>query len=124
MVDTDILLVDDDPDANASMSDIFVDLGYTVDLAHDGPSALELCKGHQYRVALLDYKMIGMNGLDLCQHLVRLQPAIEVSLITGFLPAPTDDAATEVGCRCVLMKPVDLEVLIPLVQRAAGGMSA
>lgn len=124
MVDTDILLVDDDSDANASMADIFVDLGYTVDLAHDGPSALELCKGHQYRVALLDYKMNGMNGLELCQRLVHLQPAIEVSLITGFLPAPTDDAATVAGGRCVLMKPVDWDILMPFVQRAAGGMSA
>jgi CheY-like chemotaxis protein len=31
MVDTNILLVDDDKDTCASMSDIFLDLGYTVD---------------------------------------------------------------------------------------------
>jgi CheY-like chemotaxis protein len=42
MVDTDILLVDDDEDTCASMSDIFSDLDYTVDLAYDGPGALEL----------------------------------------------------------------------------------
>jgi CheY-like chemotaxis protein len=59
MVDTDILLVDDEQDSCASMSDIFLDLGYTVDLAYEGPGALELSGWHQYRLALLDYKMPG-----------------------------------------------------------------
>ncbi len=36
MIDTDLLLVDDDKDTCASMSDIFLDIGYTVDIAHDG----------------------------------------------------------------------------------------
>jgi CheY-like chemotaxis protein len=47
MVDTNILLVDDDQDTCASMSDIFLDLGYTVDMAHDGPGALEMSERHQ-----------------------------------------------------------------------------
>jgi hypothetical protein len=33
MVDTNILLVDDEKDGCASMSDVFLDLGYTVDVA-------------------------------------------------------------------------------------------
>ena len=45
MVDTNILLVDDDQDTCASMSDIFLDLGYTVDMAYDGPGALKLSEG-------------------------------------------------------------------------------
>ena len=65
MVDTNILLVDDDQDTCASMSDIFLDLGYTVDMAYDGPGALELSGHHQYRLAVLDYKMPGMDGLEL-----------------------------------------------------------
>lgn len=64
MVDTNILLVDDDKDTCASMSDIFLDLGYTVDMAYDGPSALGLTERHQYHLALLDYNMPGMDGLD------------------------------------------------------------
>src|SRR5581483_6202879 len=61
MIDTNILLVDDERDSCASMSDIFLDLGYTVDVAYDGPGALELSGGHRYRLALLDYNMPGMD---------------------------------------------------------------
>jgi hypothetical protein len=50
MADTNTLLVDDDRDTCASMSDIFSDLGYTVDMAYDGPGALELSGRHQYRL--------------------------------------------------------------------------
>ena len=78
MVDTDILLVDDDKDTCASMSDIFLDLGYTVDMAYDGPGALELSGRHQYRLALLDYKMPGMDGLELCRRLKNSQPSVVV----------------------------------------------
>jgi len=45
MVDKNILLVDDDQDTCASMSDIFLDIGYTVDMAYDGPGALQLSGG-------------------------------------------------------------------------------
>jgi CheY-like chemotaxis protein len=76
MVDTNILLVDDDKDTCASMSDIVLDIGYTVDMAYDGPGALELSGRHQYRLALLDYNMPGMDGLELCRRLKNSQPSV------------------------------------------------
>jgi CheY-like chemotaxis protein len=47
-----ILCVDDDPDTCASLSDILTDLGYRVDVAYDGPSALQLVKRNGYGLAL------------------------------------------------------------------------
>ena len=63
MAATNILVVDDDQDTCASLSDILLDLGYTVDTANDGLAALELSQRNLYRLALLDYKMPGMDGL-------------------------------------------------------------
>ena len=121
MVDTDILLVDDDQDTCASMSDIFLDLGYTVDTAYDGPGALELSGGHQYRLALLDYKMPGMDGLELCRRLKKSQPSVVVALITAFSSIATAGAADEAGVRHSLLKPVNFSVLMPLVEAAVNG---
>ena len=116
MVDTDILLVDDDTDTCASMSDIFLDLGYTVDMANDGPCALNLSGRHQYRLGLLDYNMPGMDGLELCRRLKHSQPSVVVALITAFSSIATTGAAAEAGVRWSLLKPVNFSVLMPLVE--------
>src|ERR1700722_1344629 len=102
MVDTNILLVDDDRDTCASMSDIFLDIGYTVEMAYDGPGALELSGRHQYRLALLDYNMPGMDGLELCRRLKNTQPSVVIAFITAFSSIASTGAATEAGVRCFL----------------------
>ncbi len=120
MMDTDILLVDDEKDTCASMSDIFLDLGYTVDMAYDGPGALDLSGRHQYRLALLDFKMPGMDGLELCRRLKTSQPGVVVALVTAFSSIATTAAAAEAGVRCSLLKPVNFAVLMPLVEEVVG----
>ncbi len=120
-VDTDILLVDDDWDTCASMSDIFLDLDYTVDTANDGPAALELSVRRHYRLALLDFKMPGMNGVELGRRLKESQPSVVVVLITAFSSIATTAAAAEAGIRCSLLKPVDFSVLMPLVDQIVDG---
>ncbi len=124
MIDTDILLVDDDKDTCASMSDIFLDLDYTVDMAYDGPGALELSGRHQYHLALLDFNMPGMDGLELCRRLKKSQPSVVVLLITAFSSIATTGAAADAGVRCSLLKPVNFSVLMPLVKEAVGTVLA
>jgi two-component system response regulator AtoC len=115
-----ILVVDDDRDTCASVSDILSNLGYRVDVAHDGQNALKTFEKGRHRRALLDYKMPGMDGLELCQHLKGAQPDVHVVLVTGFSSEATTDAAAKVGVRRVMAKPVDFEELIPLVEAVVG----
>jgi DNA-binding response OmpR family regulator len=121
MVDTDVLLVDDDKDTCDSMSDVLLDIGYTVDMANDGPGALELSGRHQYRLALVDYQMPGMSGLELCRCLKNSQPSVVVALITAFSSSATQGAAAEAGLLCCLLKPVNFSVLLPLVEGVLKG---
>ena len=58
-----LLIVDDEPDTCDNLSDIFTDLGYAVDVAHQGQSALELVNEKHYDVALLDFSA-GQGLLD------------------------------------------------------------
>jgi CheY-like chemotaxis protein len=115
-----ILVVDDDWDTCASLSDILSDLGYTVDTANDGLAALELSQRNLYRLALLDYKMPGMDGLELCRLLRASRPTVVVALVTAWASSSMITAATEAGVRRVIPKPIDFGALLPLVEEVAG----
>jgi CheY-like chemotaxis protein len=115
-----ILLVDDDWDTCASLSDIISDLGYRVDVAYDGPAALELSRRHPYGLAVLDYKMPGMDGVELYTHLKQVRVDTVGVLVTGFAADDTAQAAARAGIRRVLPKPVDFGRLLPLIEEVAG----
>jgi len=112
--------VDDDPDTCASMSDILTDLGYGVSVACDGPAALELIKQNPYGLALLDYRMPGMDGLELYRRIRQVRPAVVGVFVTAFAANSMTAEAKAVGVRRILTKPVDFEELLPLVEEIVG----
>ena len=116
-----ILCVDDDPDTCASMSDILTDLGYGVSVAHDGHAALHLVQERTYGLALLDYRMPDMDGLELYRRIRRLRPSVVGVCVTAFAAGDVMAEAKEVGVRAILPKPVDFGRLLPLVEEVVGG---
>jgi CheY-like chemotaxis protein len=120
MAASSILLVDDDEDICASMADILSDLGYAVDSAYDGPAALELTRQAPYGLALLDYKLPGMNGVEVYRHIKRLRTTTVGVLVTAFAADRTIAEAQTEGIRQVIPKPVDFGSLIPLIEEVAG----
>src|SRR5262249_5042492 len=113
-----ILVVDDDVDTCRNLSDILTDLGYRVDPAHDGPSALELVRQNAYDVALLDYKMPGMDGLTLYREIKRLRAGTVAIVVTAYASGATGEDALAAGAWHVLPKPVDFPRLLRLVDQA------
>jgi CheY-like chemotaxis protein len=113
-----ILVVDDDADTCRNLSDILTDLGYDVDTAHDGPSALELVRRQAYDVALLDYKMPGMDGLTLYREIKRLRADTVAIVVTAYASGTTAEDALDAGAWQVLSKPVDFPKLLRLVDEA------
>src|SRR5215468_5407194 len=115
-----ILVVDDDVDTCRNLSDILADLGYHVHTAHDGPGALELVRRNAYDVALLDYKMPGMDGLTLYREIKRLRAGTVAIVVTAYASGTTVEDALDAGAWQVLPKPVDFPRLLKLVEEAAG----
>jgi CheY-like chemotaxis protein len=113
-----VLVVDDDVDTCRNVSDILQDLGYRVDVAHDGPSALELVRKNSYDVALLDYKMPGMDGLTLYRKIKALRAGTVAIVITAYAGGTTVEEALGAGAWQVLPKPVDFPKLLGLVGEA------
>ena len=115
-----ILVVDDDPDICRNLSDILTDLGYQVDYAHDGLTALELIRHRPYAVALLDLKMPGMDGLTLYRQIKKQRSSTVSLLVTAFASTATVKEALAAGTWKVVSKPVDFRELLGLIDEALG----
>src|SRR5271166_6108253 len=113
-----ILVVDDDADTCTNMVDLFGDLGYAVETAEGGDTALEKARQQPYDLGLLDLRMPGMDGLTLCRHLKRLQPPMVTMIVTAYAGSDLDEEARAAGARQVLPKPVDITRLLALVEKA------
>jgi CheY-like chemotaxis protein len=113
-----LLIVDDEPDICANLSDIFSDLGYHVDTASDGLAALEQLKSRQYDVALIDLRMPGMNGLELCRRIRAMRCSTVPIIVTAFASTTAAAQALREGAWQILGKPVNPALLLQLVEQA------
>jgi two-component system response regulator HydG len=115
-----LLVVDDDVDTCRNLFDILTDLGYQVDTAHDGLTALEMVRKKTYDIALLDLKMPGMDGLELYRQIKKLQAGTVAMVVTAYATSATAAEALTAGAWQVLSKPLDFPKMLELVDKALG----
>lgn len=119
-----ILIVDDDADIRANISDILDDLGYDTDTAQDGDAALDRLVGDceatkcDFDLCLLDFKMPGMDGAELFQRIRDECPEIRAIMITAYAGDDGVQRALDAGTWRVLRKPVDMKSLLGLIKEA------
>jgi two-component system response regulator HydG len=113
-----ILLVDDDEDICQNVSDILTDLGYRVDTANEGMTALAMVRKTAYDVALLDLKMPGMDGLTLYRKIKELRAGTVAIIVTAYAGGNTSEEALAAGAWQILPKPVSFPRLLGLVDQA------
>jgi DNA-binding response OmpR family regulator len=92
--------------------------GYQPLLANSGPKALELVQTQAVDLALVDVRMPGMNGYELCVHLRELPVAqnLPIILLTGLGDEETKLKALEVGADDFLTKPFDSLALLARIR--------
>lgn len=112
-----ILVVDDELIVRNSLKDWLEDESYGVNIAASGQEALELLKNETYHLMLLDIKMPGMDGVEVLKKAKEANPSLSVVMMTAYATVETAVEAMKEGAIDYLMKPFDLEVLIPMVTR-------
>ncbi len=114
-----VLLVEDKNELRAMLRKALERSGYTVDEAPDGSAAIQKLRGRRYQVVLSDLKMPGASGLDVLRESKQADATIPVILLTAFGSVEEAVTAMKEGAFDFVQKPVDLEHLKVLVQRAA-----
>jgi CheY-like chemotaxis protein len=112
-----ILVVDDDPEVRALVSDVLDEAGYAVELAGDGEEALHVIERSPPRLLLLDIQMPRVDGPSLARELRARLRDLPVIVMTA-RPHPEREA-DRCNAVAVLAKPFDSADLIRVVRRFA-----
>ncbi len=113
------LVVDDNRDAGDSLAEFLQSLGITAQVAYSGAQALELLPTLQPDLAILDIGMPGMDGHELARR-IRQHPAGARSVLvalTGWGQQRDREATAAAGFDHHLVKPLDPELLLPILDR-------
>ena len=78
-----ILIIDDDEDLCEGLSFILREDGYHVMSASTAVRGTELIDKHLFHIALLDYKMPRMTGVDLLKRIKAKNPETKVFIVSG-----------------------------------------
>jgi DNA-binding response OmpR family regulator len=106
-----ILLVEDDPDAQANMRDILELDGHHVDVAGSIAAALDRTNWADYEVVLLDRRLGDGTSDQLLPQLRQLAPRAATIVVTGYGDLDSTIAALREGAWDYILKPVNPDAL-------------
>jgi len=102
---SNILVVDDEPVARQSLTEILRLEGYTVNSLPNGQAAVEYVRTHPVELMIVDLRMPGMDGLEVVQVVNQISPETEVILLTAFGTTESAIQALRLRIHDYLLKP-------------------
>ncbi len=112
-----LLLLEDEPDLAIAIQKTLRSHHYTVDWVSDGTLAWNsLQMGNLYQMAILDWMVPGLSGLEICQRLRQQQNAIPVLMLTARDRMDDRVAGLDAGADDYLIKPFGMEELLARIR--------
>ena len=113
-----IYVVDDDHDVLTSLQFMLETEGFDVRTFRNGSALLGSSGRHEADCLVIDYKMAGIDGLELAQRLRRVGVSTPIVLITGYPDENITAKASSAGVRQVVLKPYLEDSLVECVRNA------
>ena len=120
----DILVIDDDPRLCATVGDVLQHRGHRVRTAYRGREALEHLGQRPVDLAVVDFKLPDVSGVDLLERIKATSPETAVILISGQASLSSALQAINREASSYLVKPLDIEQLVGTVDRALAKQGA
>ncbi|HEY4354184.1 MAG TPA: sigma-54 dependent transcriptional regulator [Acidobacteriaceae bacterium] len=115
-----ILIIDDEAGIRDSLETLLTLEGFTVEMAVDGTSGLDLLTRNPYDLLLLDLALPGESGIDLLPRIKSMVPELPVIMITAYGTVGNVVDAIRAGASNFVQKPWDNEKLLADMRAAIG----
>lgn len=115
-----VLIVDDEPNVAMILAENLEshNSGYQVETAENGHAALTKIRDGAYDLMITDYKMPGMDGLELARAARQIAPDLQIVLMTAFGTDNLRDAANKLRVDDFVEKPFSMEKIRKIVEQA------
>lgn len=113
-----ILIVDDDLEMCAFLSDLLQGEGFSVTTTGDSLEASKILKKEEFDILITDLRMKGLKGLDLLGEAKKIVPLTPVIIITAFGTIASAIQAMKLGAYDYITKPFQTDELILTVTKA------
>lgn len=111
-----ILVVDDDEGIRKTLSAILQDEGYEVDTAESGKEAILKSNAGFYNLALIDVRLLDMEGTELLTRIKDTVPRMRKIIITGYPTVHNAMEAVNRNADAYLIKPFDMGKLLFVIK--------
>ena len=112
-----ILIADDEEAVLESLDMVLSDEGYSCTTALDGFQVLDLLGSGRFDLVILDLWMPRMNGIKVLQKIMDVQSDLPVIILSSYYDSDVISQALTCGVREYLIKPIEFEELIGVVNR-------
>lgn len=113
-----LLLVDDEHGFVNVLAKRIAKRNILVRKAYSGFQAIQILREEKFDVAVLDLKMVDMDGIEVLKIFKKMAPNLQVIMLTGHGCEIAAREGMEFGAMDYLVKPCDFDVLIEKIQQA------
>jgi DNA-binding NtrC family response regulator len=111
------MVVDDEPLIRETLAEYLTQEGYAVTACASGEEAMRAASESRFDVALCDVQLPGIDGIELLDRLLQLNPEMFVVLITAYATVENAVEAFQRGAHDYLMKPILLDEVSGKIRR-------
>jgi DNA-binding NtrC family response regulator len=116
--DYKILIAEDDEIVRDVMFRFLQDEGYSIVMANDGVSAINLLRVEDIRLVLTDLRMPGADGMEVLRTATQINPKAAVVILTAYGTLDTALEAMKEGAYDYVVKPFVMQQLLLVVRNA------
>ncbi len=113
-----VLLIDDEEDFVEALAERMKARGMDVTASTSGREAISKVENESYDAIVLDLQMPEMDGLEVLSALKKMNPNLQIILLTGHATVEKGIEAMKLGAMDLLEKPADLQVITEKIKKA------